>query len=231
MIATQHIPRALENRSNSHTHDRFILAAFQSTFTFASVFFLVLIPLERAYALVWPLRHRVASIKGYIYVVVFVWVAGVSVGGFSSLAVYDMIDLVRWIVSFSSIIALGLMAICGSYLAIRTRLQCNINVFAEDTVHNRQNSQEQIKKLSRTLFIVIFTSLVCWFPGVVIYCIRYLCSECLPSLVTRVFNMLRLANSLVNPIIYCFRMSMFRKTLKRIFIRKQSREYTVNYVP
>ena len=72
VISTQHIPRALEKRSNSHTHDRFILAAFQTTFTFASVFFLVLISLERAYALVWPLRHRVASMKGYIYIAVFV---------------------------------------------------------------------------------------------------------------------------------------------------------------
>ena len=50
-----------------------LLGGFQLSLPFASVFFLVLISLERAYALIWPLRHRVASIRGYIYSAIFVW--------------------------------------------------------------------------------------------------------------------------------------------------------------
>ena len=210
----------------NYTSYRSILASFQTAFSYASVYFLVIISVERAYALIWPLRHRVAGMKGHIYSVVFVWVAGVSIGTSSLLAVHGILDLVQWIVAYCCDIALGLITICDSYLAIRTRLK--ISVPAEDNVHNRQNSQEQIKKLSRTLFIVISISLVCWFPGIVINCVRYLCSECFSSLVIRILNMLRLANSLVNPIIYCFRMPIFRQTLKQMMPCKQSKKYTVN---
>ena len=38
-----------------------IFAAFQTTFSYASEFFLALISLERAYALICPLRHRASS--------------------------------------------------------------------------------------------------------------------------------------------------------------------------
>ncbi len=228
-FGTVHLPQGLENRIIDSESYRSILAAFQTTVSFASVFFLVLISLERAYALIWPLRHRVASIKGYIYSVALVWVAGVSVGTFTSLAACGIIDLVQWTVAYCCLMALALIAICSSYLAIRTRLKCSVP--AEDKVHNRQNTQEQIKKLSRTLFIVISISVVCWFPALVIHSIRMFCHECFSTLVIRIFNLFRLANSLVNPIIYCLRMPMFRKTLKQMMPRKQSREYTVNYIP
>ena len=41
------------------------LILLQTTFSFASVFFLELISLERAYSLIFPRLHHVASIKGY----------------------------------------------------------------------------------------------------------------------------------------------------------------------
>ena len=51
-----------------------ISVILHGTFPFISVYFLVLISLERAFALIWPLRHRVARIKVYIYSVVIVWI-------------------------------------------------------------------------------------------------------------------------------------------------------------
>ena len=56
-----------------------ISMAFQTTFPLASVVFLALISLERAHALIWPLRHdRVSNTKIYMYVVIFVWLAVIS---------------------------------------------------------------------------------------------------------------------------------------------------------
>lgn len=207
-----------------------ILFAFQTAFSFASVFFLVLISLERAYALIWPLRHRVASLKGYIYGAIFVWTGGAVVGVFTLLAVNGVFDIANWIVPFCGIVVLALTLICVSYLAIRTRL-ANSAPAAVNTAYNRERSLEQIKKLSKTLFIVISASLVCWIPSVVLYCVSLLCPECVPSLVVRVFNLCRLANSLVNPIIYCFGIPMFREALKRRMPRKKSKGYTINYIP
>ena len=225
------IPRQLSDERTIKSESNLdIPASFQRAFSFASVFFLVLISLERAYALIWPLRHRVASLKGYIYSAIFVWAAGAAVGGLTLLAADFIFDSWQWIVAFCCIPVLALTLICVSYLAIRTRLANNA-VAAVDTAHNRQRTSEQIKKLSKTLFIVISTSLVCWIPSVVLYCVTFLCPECVPFLVFRIFNLCRLANSLVNPIIYCFKIPMFREALKQMMPRKQSKEYTVNYIP
>ena len=116
-----------------------------------------------------------------------------------------------------------------SYLAIRTRL--NGRVPPIDGAHNRQNEQQKNAKLSRTLFIVITASLVFWIPSIVVYSTHYVCFKCVSLLIVHIFNIFRLANSLVNPIIYSFRIPMFRETFKRVKLCKQSRKYIINYTP
>ena len=43
------------------------------------------------------------------------------------------------------------------------------------------------------------------------------------------FNLFRLANYLVNPIIYSFTIPMFREKFKRVKLCKQSNEYAINF--
>ena len=222
-------PFDLEKPSVNSAWNKLISAAFHVTFSFSSVFFLTLISLERAYALIWPLRHRVSGTKGYIYSVTFTWVAAISAGTLALLAVYDILDLFHWIAAFSSVLGLCLVTISLSYLAIRTRLNCRVPAIGG--AHNRQNEQQKSGKLSRTLFLVIAASLLFWVPSIVVYCIHYRCSTCVPLLVFKIFNLFRLANSLVNLIIYSFRIPMFRETFKRVKLCKQSKEYTINYRP
>ncbi|XP_078356141.1 trace amine-associated receptor 5-like [Oculina patagonica] len=225
-IGAYRLPQQLDDHSVKNGH---ISVPFHTMFSFASVFFLVLISLECAYALIWPLRHRVASIKGYIYSTIFVWFAGISTGILNLLAFQGVLNYSHWVVTACAMVILCLIMICVFYLAIRTRLNCRVP--AIDVAHNRQQRPEQNAKLSRTLFIVIGVSLVCYLPSLVFYTIYYLCSECVTIIVVHVFNMFRLANSAVNPIIYSFRIPVFRETLKRIKLRKQSKQYAVNYRP
>ena len=206
-----------------------IATSIQSAFSLGSLFFLVLISLERVYAVIWPLRHRVAGAKGYICGVTFVWMAGIAVGVSTLLAVYNIIEFVHFAAVLCFIIVVSLITICASYLAIRTRLNCRIP--AIDSAHNRQSAPHQKAKLARTLFIMISGSLVCFLPSTVGYLIHHLCSKCLSSPLSFVFNFLYLANSLVNPIIYSFRMPIFRETLKRMKLHKQSKQYRVSYKP
>ena len=204
-----------------------IFSAFLTSSEFASVFFLALISLERAYALIWPLRHRVASIKSYICSTIFVWVAAISIAStLSSLSVYRLVDYVHWTVAYCSIILLCLLIICASYLIIRKRLNRRVPVL--DMVHNRQNRAEQNTKLSKTLFIVIAVSLTCWIPAVVVYCTHFLCSKCLPYSLVHTTTTFSSANSMINPIIYSLRMPVFRKTLTRMKSCKKSKRYRVN---
>ena len=227
--AALQIPRQLEDGGIKSASNLEILAPVLIAFSFKSVLFLVLISLERAYALIWPLRHRVASLKGYIYSAIFVWAAGAALGALTLLAANGIFDFGHWVAAICCFVVLALTLICVSYLAIRTRMANG--AAAIDTAHNRQRASEQIKKLSKTLFIVISTSIVCWIPSVVLYCVNRLCFWCVPVLVILIFKLCRLANSLLNPIVYCFRIPMFREALKQMMPRKQSKEYTVNYVP
>ncbi len=227
VIGTNKIPQELEKFNINSTTYGHIFIILQTTFSFASVFLLVLISLESAYALIWPFRHRVASTKDYIYGVIFVWMAAISIGILSLLAVLGVLVYAHWIVACSVIVIFCLIVICVSYLAIRRRLSHRVP--AIDAAHNRQNGPEQNAKLSMTLFIVIGSSLVCWLPSMVVYGFHYLCFECVHLIVVRVFTLLRLANSIVNPIIYSFRISMFREALKRLKIRRPSKQYIVRY--
>ena len=204
-----------------------IVGVFQAAFSFGSVFFLALIALERVYAVIWPLRHRVASTKSYVYSVLFVWVAALAVGGLSLQASYNILNLAHWIVAYNVIVILALTVVSVSYLAIRTKLNCRVP--AIDEAHNKKTVFNQSKKLSRTLFLVIAASLVFWFPSSVVYSVHYLCSKCVPLLLLFISNILHVANSLINPIIYSFRISMFKDTLKRMKFRKKSKQYRVHY--
>ena len=85
-----------------------------------------------------------------------------------------------------------------------------------DNTHNREIESQQNVKLSRTLFVVTTASLLFWIPGVIANVILYLCLNCVPIIVFQIFNMFRLANSLVNPIIYSFRIPMFREAFNEI---------------
>ena len=214
---------------NYTAYGKNIISALQATFTFASVYFLVLISLERAYALIWPLRHRVASTIGYIYSVIFVWMTGISAGVLSLLGVYGIISSVHWIVPLCTISFFALIIVCMSYMEIQRRL--NYRVPAISAAHNNENVHNQSKKLSRTLFIVIAASFAFWFPSTAVYLIYILCSRCVPATLIPISTMLHTTNSLVNPMIYSLRISIFRETLKRMKLCRKSKQYRINYTP
>ena len=200
-----------------------LLGGYQLSLPFASVFFLVLISLERAYALIWPLRHRVASIRGYIYSAIFVWGAAIAlqVGNLLLMLFFDCSEIDHWMIAVWSIAALSLIVICACYVAIRAKLSSNRLM----SVAIRDNSLEQNKKLSRTLFIVIGASLVCWGSSSVAHFIFHQCSGCFSKHVLYSFYIFHLGNSLVNPVIYSFRFPMFRETLRKMLLLKTSKRF------
>ena len=107
-----------ESKVDVTTYSYNIGIQFQVTFLSTSMFCLVLISLERAFALIWPLLHRTTSTKTFIYVVVAAWLAGVSLGSLSWLVSYGLFEISHYTLTFSIIIFLSLATICTSYLAI-----------------------------------------------------------------------------------------------------------------
>lgn len=192
-------------------------AIIPTMFSCSSLFFLVLISLERAYAVVCPLRHRLASNKSYIWCIVTVWVIGGFVGAVLLLDTANMWshEISQYIIC--SMIFSALAIICGSYWSIRNKL------YSRDVPAINRNSRsntEQNIKLSKTLCIVTAASCVCWLPGSILYFVYAVC-KCRISMgalyATTLFN---IASSFVNPVIYSFRMPIFKEPLSKLKSRR-----------
>ena len=182
-----------------------------------SVMFLALISLERVYAVFWPLLHRVASTRAYIYSICAIWVAGLCMSGLLLLTIYHIhVDKMYAVLTYASFAFLSLLVMCASYLTIRLRLQRP----ALDLDVQRQASAEKTLRTSRTFFIVIVVSLVFWLPGCVMMLIKDFCS-CLSSEAAWLITVLMLGNSMVNPFVYSYRMPIFQDALKKFWRKRQ----------
>ena len=188
-----------------------------------SVFFLALVALERAYAVLYPLRHRVTNTRVYIYGAVIVWVVGLCSAGLSLLPKYYKNVEERYVfLSIHICLFIALLVICASYIKIRNRLRSTSAEIAPQI--NR--STEHNLRLSKTVFIVIAASLVFWVPAFVVYAVKEFCRYCFSESVHWVVNVLHLANSMVNPFVYTFRMPIFKDALKKL-LRKRRQNVVV----
>ena len=194
--------------------------AFQSFGSCTSLMFLALISLERVYAVFWPLRHRVTSARAYIFSIAIVWVAGLCNGLLNMLTVYEsQIDSIYAIAAGDLLLFFSLAVICASYLSIRSRLNAT-NPELQTSSH-RRSTREQNLRLSKTFYIVVAVSLIFWLPGFVVYTIGAFCWKCFSPTLLWFVNALHLANSMVNPFVYSFRMKIFQDSLKMCWKRRQ----------
>ena len=187
----------------------------------ASVFFLALISLERAFAVLKPLRHRVASTRVYIYSIVVVWAVGIFIFGLLVLIYYidQKMEMKTLHLAVHICLFISILVICASYLKIRARLSSTAPEVA--VVNSRQTTQQNVR-LSRTLFVVIALSLLFWLPVFAVYIGLYICHCRLHPYMKWTVDVLVLANSLVNPFVYSFRMPVFKEALEKLS-RKRTR--------
>lgn len=147
-----------------------------------------------------------------------------------AMTLVDFLDERIFVVVYSFMIVQSLVIVCVSYLTIRKHLKKRGRDI--DIAHNRQ-SMKNITKRSTTMFVVIATSIVHWIPGLVLYCVSYWYHGTFSEVLLHILSMLFATNSLVNLIIYIFRMQIFRKTLKRLKrklgCRRHSKQYTLHH--
>ena len=221
VLATNTIP----NGGNEKLKTESPWWAFQIFGNSTSLMFLALISLERVYAVFWPLLHRVASTRAYIYSICVIWVAGLCMSGLLLLTIYHIhVDKMYAVLTYASFAVLSLLVICASYLTIRSRLQRP----AFDLDFPRQASAEKTLRMSRTFFTVIAVSLVFWLPGCVMVLIKDFCS-CFSSKAVWLITVLMLGNSMVNPFVYSFSLPVFQDALKK-FWRKHQRNIELRTV-
>ena len=184
-------------------------------FPVASVTNITAISLERLHATFLPLRHHVLQKWIYGLIVAITWVTAglVSIG----LGVLDNFKERRYyFYLWNSFNPLCLLIICISYVSIVIKVRCGAQ-----PQHHGAASRE--RKLTMTLFIVTFVSLLMWLPFV-IGSFLYFETDVFSSLseigffrLNNVWIVLYYANSLVNPILYTTRMPDFRRALVALF--------------
>ena len=136
------------------------------------------------------------------------------------LSLFKVWPLEYAVLALNIVLVLSILTTCLTYIIIRAHLKRSPQIFNSD---ERQNLERNVK-LSKTVFLVIALSFAFWVPAVIFYVIRdVFCKECIPAEVVMVGSVLHFANSLVNPIAYTCRLSIFKKTLNRSLKRRQVR--------
>lgn len=120
-------------------------------------------------------------------------------------------DTVYAVVAADLLLSISLVIICASYLSIRSRLYAT----QPDLQDGQRNStRDQSMRLSKTFYIVVAMSLIFWLPAFLGYNVNEFCGQCFSSTLLWFGNVLNLANSMVNPFVYSFKMRIFKDALK-----------------
>ena len=185
----------------------------------ASLATLLLVAVERCYAIVYPFRHRALRTRIYINGVVVVWLMSILVAfiRLSPTVFSSPVITVASLWILTCLAASGVFTICCLYIAIW-------KLSKKEDPRISRDKREQNKRLAKTLFIVTATSVVTWLPFAVTFVLphhirhQYNCAVLSACYVGR---FTQLANSLLNPMIYCFRMPEFNKILRQDLFRSR----------
>ena len=215
---TIYIPSLMRKRNINDLGN--YIAAFDILFSTASVVSLATVSVERTAAVLWPLAHRTSSDRVFVYCIAFIWMTAMSVFLIYILPFFKVWPSKYAVLALNIVLVLSILTTCLTYIIIRAHLKCSPQIFNSD----QRRSMKRNVKLSKTVFLVIALSFACWVPAVIFYVIRdVFCKECIPAEVVMVGSVLHFANSLVNPIAYTCRLSVFKKTLNRLLKRRQVR--------
>ena len=172
------------------------------------------IALERFYAITYPLNHRTLTKRVYVHGVLWPWACGMLVALISfSLdllpdSAFPLVAPLIW----TSLAVIGVLAVSILYTFIW--------IFSrKHDPRIPRDRREQDKRLAKTLFVVTLTSVVTWMPfalmPVPLQEIHEICNMHIRAYFAGRFFLL--ANSFLDPVVYCFRIPEFKKIRRRMF--------------
>ena len=188
--------------------------AIRPFFVFASLVNLAFISLERVHATYRPFKHRLIKKWLYSLVIAFIYLSTICKGTIEIVTDWPLNSI--WVFS-SYFILLVLMCLC--YISIYIKVRCS----RQHQLHGVAGLRE--RKLTSSLFIVTFASLLTFLPVLIWESMIFLHNISIPNWSTYLqiggtTRTLFLANSLINPILYAVRMPEFRVgILKLVFCR------------
>jgi len=181
---------------------------------FASIFTLAVIAADRVYAIVFPFYHKVPPKGVYPSMMASVWVLSGLLVAYYFLARVDILPKEAFIYLLLFSILFSLLVICISYLLVWARVKCF------KITHGLKGAPFRERRLAELVFLITVIFVCTWLPFHVLNFIFHFCKSptCQPSSVSIVYfsKLLHYSNSFLNPVVYCYRNSEFRRCLKRL---------------
>ena len=190
----------------------------------ASVFTLTVISLERVYAIFGPLQYRRLSRRTYFVVLAKVWILAGALTGTWLLDSFEIIhpkifEFALALLSFTS-----LLVMIASYVA----LWLKIKIWSRN---QHRAAGEKERNLAVAIAIITAVFLATWTPfHIMNILVNFKTSllDGIPFEVILLAKFLHYGTSTVNPVIYCYKISEFRRALKNLIAgKKKSRETRV----
>lgn len=178
----------------------------------ASVLHLCFISVDRCLLVVRPIEcKKIRTMRRFKIVVAIAWTVPVIYG------VLRM-TIAKKVTSYFTVIAAALcyltIIICYTLIVIKVWSRKTETLRASTAGHARHGSSHMVeRRVTVTIAIVVVVFTICWVP------LMYLRSAYAESNVGVAYNWARtvaLSNSAMNPWIYCFRMTEFRATYKKL---------------
>ena len=173
----------------------------------ASIFTLAAISLERMYAIGCPFRHRTLTFSVYLFAIAMPWILAAIFTSITLLAFSSIITVQTYVYIRTLFLSTPLLVMCIAYFVVWKKRK---------TVVGNQNHVVRETRLAKTLFIITAASLLTWLPFQTLLLLHdFGVIGNLPYLKATVFiiKVLQFSNSLVNVIIYPFRISEFKNAL------------------
>ena len=168
---------------------------------------------ERFYAIYWPFKHRILSMRAYRIIIVAVWAMTLLITTVLSTS-HFLFSYKRSMYSWMPYVMIITFIICG----------CNIGIWRRFRLGNiasqQQNRNSQNKRLTKTLLFVSFLTLLSWLPLVIFNCLIYVFDFQIPWKFYYLVNVINYSNSFVNPVVYALRIPEFREALVLCYLRK-----------
>lgn len=171
---------------------------------------LALMALERALAILIPLRFRRAKTMHYIYCIGLSWLLSMlvllkNINDCSQGFVRNLLRSFMMLIIFVSISAIVL-----SYTAILIKVKYRPSLQVKNSAIMLRNI-----KLSKTLMLTTLVALITWLPRFITYILKR-GSVSTDHDTSLVLVMIIYSNSIANLFVYAFRMPVFRKELKKM---------------
>lgn len=219
-------------KTNTNEKGTYIAYKAIDIFTgFASIFALTIIALERLYAVMCPLRHRIASKSTYYVLIAVVWMLSLLVAVLYFMNGFEVFKFKIFFYFIMFFIFSSLLVICVTYILIwanvtkeKKQKPKRDSKYLEELEQQKRSAQE--KQLVTTLLILTLVFVLTWIPFYILNIVVFINDEWesshIPYEVFAFTKLLHYSNSFANPIVYSIRIPRFTRTLIGTFRRKKT---------